>query len=97
MTENFSFRVLASDGKARRGEVVMPRGTVRTPAFMPVGTGGTVKAMYMDQVRGTGADIILGNTYHLMLRPGMNWRGGRGPFSPIPAAFRSCPCRSCAS
>lgn len=70
MTENFSFRVLASDGNARRGEVVMPRGTVRTPAFMPVGTGGTVKAMYMDQVRGTGADIILGNTYHLMLRPG---------------------------
>ena len=48
----------------------MPRGTIRTPAFMPVGTGGTVKAMYMDQVRGTGADVILGNTYHLMLRPG---------------------------
>ena len=48
----------------------MPRGTIRTPAFMPVGTGGTVKAMYMDQVRGVGADIILGNTYHLMLRPG---------------------------
>ena len=48
----------------------MPRGTVRTPAFMPVGTGGTVKAMYMDQVRELGADIILGNTYHLMLRPG---------------------------
>ena len=47
----------------------MPRGTVRTPAFMPVGTAGTVKAMYMDQVRGVGADIILGNTYHLMLRP----------------------------
>jgi queuine tRNA-ribosyltransferase len=48
----------------------MPRGTIRTPAFMPVGTGGTVKAMYMDQVRDLGADIILGNTYHLMLRPG---------------------------
>ncbi|GAB1582189.1 tRNA guanosine(34) transglycosylase Tgt [Phyllobacterium phragmitis] len=48
----------------------MPRGTVRTPAFMPVGTGGTVKAMYMDQVRDLGSDIILGNTYHLMLRPG---------------------------
>jgi queuine tRNA-ribosyltransferase len=48
----------------------MPRGTIRTPAFMPVGTGGTVKAMYMDQVREAGADIILGNTYHLMLRPG---------------------------
>ena len=66
----FNFRLLATDGTARRGEITMPRGTVRTPAFMPVGTGGTVKAMYMDQVRGVGADIILGNTYHLMLRPG---------------------------
>ncbi|HWV53656.1 tRNA guanosine(34) transglycosylase Tgt, partial [Pseudorhodoplanes sp.] len=69
-TETFQFRVLATDGNARRGEISMPRGTIRTPAFMPVGTGGTVKAMYMDQVRGLGADIILGNTYHLMLRPG---------------------------
>ena len=70
MADNFGFKLLATDGKARRGEISMPRGTVRTPAFMPVGTGGTVKAMYMDQVRGVGADIILGNTYHLMLRPG---------------------------
>jgi len=70
VTEQFSFKVLATDGKARRGEITMPRGTIRTPAFMPVGTGGTVKAMYMDQVRDLGADIILGNTYHLMLRPG---------------------------
>ncbi len=70
MTEDFAFKVLATDGKARRGVVSMPRGDVRTPAFMPVGTGGTVKAMYMDQVRDLGADIILGNTYHLMLRPG---------------------------
>ncbi|QPC87792.1 tRNA guanosine(34) transglycosylase Tgt [Mesorhizobium sp. NBSH29] len=70
MTKDFSFSVTATDGLARRGEISMPRGTVRTPAFMPVGTGGTVKAMYMDQVRGVGADIILGNTYHLMLRPG---------------------------
>ena len=70
MTETFQFRVLATDGNARRGEISMPRGTIRTPAFMPVGTGGTVKAMYMGQVRGLGADIILGNTYHLMLRPG---------------------------
>jgi queuine tRNA-ribosyltransferase len=70
MTENFEFRVLASDGAARRGEITMPRGTIRTPAFMPVGTGGTVKAMYLDQVRELGSDIILGNTYHLMLRPG---------------------------
>jgi queuine tRNA-ribosyltransferase len=66
----FGFRLLASDGLARRGEITMPRGVVRTPAFMPVGTVGTVKAMYLDQVRETGADIILGNTYHLMLRPG---------------------------
>ena len=70
MTTDFTFRLLATDGAARRGEISMPRGTVRTPAFMPVGTGGTVKAMYMDQVRELGADIILGNTYHLMLRPG---------------------------
>ena len=70
MTEAFSFTLLAQDGAARRGEIHTARGIVRTPAFMPVGTAGTVKAMYMDQVRGLGADIILGNTYHLMLRPG---------------------------
>ena len=70
MSDSFAFRLLATDGTARRGEITMPRGLIRTPAFMPVGTGGTVKAMYMDQVRGVGADIILGNTYHLMLRPG---------------------------
>ena len=70
MTETFQFKLTATDGKARRGEVSMPRGTIRTPAFMPVGTVGTVKAMYLDQVRELGADIILGNTYHLMLRPG---------------------------
>ncbi|MBB2970817.1 tRNA guanosine(34) transglycosylase Tgt [Mesorhizobium sp. RMAD-H1] len=69
-SNDFQFKVLATDGAARRGEITMPRGTVRTPAFMPVGTGGTVKAMYMDQVRDLGSDIILGNTYHLMLRPG---------------------------
>ncbi|MFK4823232.1 tRNA guanosine(34) transglycosylase Tgt [Paenochrobactrum sp. BZR 588] len=69
-SENFTFKVLARDGNARQGEVSMPRGTVRTPAFMPVGTAGTVKAMYMNQVKDLGADIILGNTYHLMLRPG---------------------------
>lgn len=70
MSETFTFRLLATDGAARRGALSMPRGTVATPAFMPVGTAGTVKAMYMDQVRATGTDIILGNTYHLMLRPG---------------------------
>ncbi|MGR9172617.1 tRNA guanosine(34) transglycosylase Tgt [Rhizobium sp. KDH_Rht_773_N] len=68
-TENFQFTLKKTDGAARLGEVSMPRGVIRTPAFMPVGTVGTVKAMYLDQVRDTGADIILGNTYHLMLRP----------------------------
>ncbi len=66
----FTFTLLATDRRARRGEIAMPRGKVRTPAFMPVGTAGTVKAMYLDQVRALGSDIILGNTYHLMLRPG---------------------------
>ncbi len=70
MSAAFSFAVHATDGRARTGEITMPRGTVRTPAFMPVGTAGTVKAMFMDDVRASGADIILGNTYHLMLRPG---------------------------
>lgn len=69
-TTEFRFDLLATDGKARRGQISMPRGTIRTPAFMPVGTAGTVKAMYLDQVRDLGSDIILGNTYHLMLRPG---------------------------
>lgn len=66
----FSFKINASDGKARCGVIGTARGEVRTPAFMPVGTAGTVKAMYMGQIRDLGADIILGNTYHLMLRPG---------------------------
>jgi queuine tRNA-ribosyltransferase len=70
MSGDFAFRVLATDSAARRGEIDLPRGRIRTPAFMPVGTAGTVKAMYPDQVHALGADIILGNTYHLMLRPG---------------------------
>lgn len=70
MSENFTFKKITEDGHARRGEITMPRGKVRTPAFMPVGTAGSVKAMYMEQVEELGADIILGNTYHLMLRPG---------------------------
>ena len=67
---DFTFRLLGQDGNARRGEIVTPRGLIRTPAFMPVGTVGTVKALYPEQVRDAGADILLGNTYHLMLRPG---------------------------
>ena len=69
-TPDFRFSVLARSGKARRGSITMPRGEIRTPAFMPVGTAATVKAMYTDQVRATGADVVLGNVYHLMLRPG---------------------------
>jgi queuine tRNA-ribosyltransferase len=67
---DFSFSLRNSDSMARRGSVHTPRGDVETPAFMPVGTVGTVKAMYPEQVRETGAEILLGNTYHLMLRPG---------------------------
>ena len=66
----FSFSIHATDGKARTGTIRMKRGEIRTPAFMPVGTAATVKAMKPETVRATGADIILGNTYHLMLRPG---------------------------
>jgi len=66
----FGYRLLARDGHARRGEIATPRGVIRTPAFMPVGTVATVKALYPEQVRDAGADILLGNTYHLMLRPG---------------------------
>jgi len=69
MTERFSFALNATDGKARTGVISTPRGDIRTPAFMPVGTAATVKAMMPESVRRTGADILLGNTYHLMLRP----------------------------
>jgi len=85
---SFSYRLVAKDGNARSGEIGTPHGCVRTPAFMPVGTQATVKGMYPDQVRDIGADIVLANTYHLMLRPGperiaalgglhrfMNWPG----------------------
>jgi queuine tRNA-ribosyltransferase len=70
MAMGFGFRVAAVDGKARTGVIDTPRGQIRTPAFMPVGTAATVKAMLPDSVAATGADILLGNTYHLMLRPG---------------------------
>jgi queuine tRNA-ribosyltransferase len=69
MNSLFSFTVLKTQDNARLGLIDMPRGQVRTPAFMPVGTAGTVKGMFLDQVKVTGTDIILGNTYHLMLRP----------------------------
>ena len=66
----YSFSITAADGSARAGAIAMQRGEIRTPAFMPVGTAATVKAMRPEEVRASGADIILGNTYHLMLRPG---------------------------
>ncbi|MEJ6394729.1 tRNA guanosine(34) transglycosylase Tgt [Gymnodinialimonas sp. 2305UL16-5] len=69
MTDRFSFTLNATSGKARTGVIHTPRGEIRTPAFMPVGTAATVKAMMPESVRETGADILLGNTYHLMLRP----------------------------
>jgi queuine tRNA-ribosyltransferase len=84
----FSFRLETTDGNARRGEIATARGRIQTPAFMPVGTQGTVKGLKPEDVRDTGAEILLGNTYHLMLRPGaeqvaalgglhrfMNWPG----------------------
>ncbi len=70
MTRPFAFTLKCRDGQARLGEIATPHGLIRTPAFMPVGTVATVKALYPEQVKDAGADIILGNTYHLMLRPG---------------------------
>ena len=69
MSGHFAFNLSHTDGKARRGLITTPHGLVQTPAFMPVGTAGTVKAMYTSQVREAGADVVLGNVYHLMLRP----------------------------
>src|SRR5690606_10877842 len=69
MSTEFSFTLLGTDGTARLGEITTPRGVIRTPSFMPVGTAATVRAVYVEQLETAGADIILGNTYHLMLRP----------------------------
>src|SRR6185312_13450814 len=70
MAKCFTFALNKTDGMARRGMFVTPRGSVQTPAFMPVGTAATVKGLHPEDVRDTGAEIVLGNTYHLMLRPG---------------------------
>ena len=78
MTDQFTYTLIATDGGARLGEVSTPRGAIRTPAFMPVGTAATVKAVYTDQLEGAGADVILANTYHLMLRPGAERIAGLG-------------------
>ena len=64
------FQLIASDGAARRGRLDFPRGTVETPVFMPVGTYGTVKAMTPEELEACGAELIVANTFHLMLRPG---------------------------
>jgi len=84
MPPRFQFTIAATDGRARTGTIAMERGTIRTPAFMPVGTAATVKAMKPGDVAAAGADVILGNTYHLMLRPGperMQRLGGLHAFS----------------
>ena len=70
MTDRFAFNLIKTDGGARLGEIATPRGKIRTPAFMPVGTAATVKAVTTDQLRSCGVDVVLANTYHLMLRPG---------------------------
>src|ERR1700674_5142538 len=70
MSDAFTFRLIASDGSARHGEMTTPHGRIRTPAFMPCGTQATVKGLRPEDVRATGTDIVLANTYHLMLRPG---------------------------
>ena len=77
------FTLHKTDGTARHGTIETPRGEIRTPAFMPVGTAATVKAMYPDQVRELGADIVLGNTYHLMLRPGAEEVAALGGLQPF--------------
>ena len=69
MPDTFAFRLTATDGAARTGEITTPHGIVRTPAFMPVGTQAAIKGVHHDDVRAAGADILLANTYHLMLRP----------------------------
>src|SRR6476646_1492826 len=89
MTAANHFELLARDGHARTGRLTTPHGAVRTPAFMPVGTAGAMKGMHWREVRDSGADIVLGNTYHLMLRPGaeriaelgglQTFTGWRGP------------------
>src|SRR5438270_11876902 len=70
MPQEFAFTLFATDGAARAGEITTAHGTVRTPAFMPVGTQAAIKGVHPETVRAGGTDIILGNTYHLMLRPG---------------------------
>ena len=102
----FSFALEATDGRARTGVITTPRGPIRTPAFMPVGTAGTVKAMFLKDVREAGTDVILANTYHLMLRPGPErvarlgglheLIGWNGPILTDSGGFQVMSSRSCA-
>ena len=94
MANPFSFRLIATDGAARSGEIATAHGVVRTPAFMPVGTQAAIKGVHHDDVRAAGADIILANTYHLMLRPtaervaalgGDRYRARRGAYAGLHA------------
>lgn len=105
-TCRMSFELLATDGKARRGRITFPRGTVETPAFMPVGTYGTVKGMLPRDIEAIGAEMILGNTFHLWLRPGTEVIksttacttscNGRALSSPIPVVSRCSAWAPCA-
>ena len=70
LDKNFSFELITQNEKARLGKIITPRGNIDTPAFMPVGTLGTVKGLFVEDIEATGTQIILGNTYHLMIRPG---------------------------
>ena len=98
MARPFSFRLIATDAAARVGEITTAHGVVRTPAFIPVGTQGAIKGVHHDDVRAAGADIMLANAYHLMLRPSAERVAGLGGLhefmrcrcrsSPIPAAIR---------
>ena len=98
MPEPFSFRVAASDGAARCGVINTPHGAVATPAFMPVGTQATVKGLAPEAVRACGVDIVLANTYHLMLRPGAEriaMLGGLLPGTPAPPQQRTDNAQQC--
>src|SRR6202034_2794727 len=83
MTLANTFELGKRDGKARTGRLTTPHGVVRTPAFMPVGTAGAMKGLHWREVRDAGADIVLGNTYHLMLRPGAERIAGLGGLQPF--------------
>src|SRR5258708_40235318 len=83
MQTAFSFRLLTTDGAARRGEISTSRGSIRTPVLMPAGTAATVKAMFLDDVHASGSDIVLANTYHLMLRPGAERIAALGGLHPF--------------